>query len=115
VHALSWLPNDDGFLSGGMDRKVIIWVRSFPGFIGISEVQLAIQNKDGTIRDSLSLSLRIADLAVTPDLSRVVVVGLESVKEEVMANRAGEQQQQIPPRIEHKMVVYDLQDKREEL
>jgi len=57
-----------------------------------------------------SLSLRIADLAVTPDLNRVVVVGLELVRDDGTPGRSSDH----PPRLDHKMVVYDLQDKREE-
>lgn len=72
-----------------------------------------LQSKDGTIRDTFALSLRIADLAVTPDLSRVVVVGLEIVREERHSGRGD--QSQPTHAVYHKMVVYDLQDKREEL
>ena len=29
VTRVLWLPNGTGFLSGGMDRKIILWVNSF--------------------------------------------------------------------------------------
>ena len=30
VTALAWLPNGSGFISGGLDRKIMLWVRHFP-------------------------------------------------------------------------------------
>ena len=27
VTALAWLPDGSGFISGGLDRKIILWVR----------------------------------------------------------------------------------------
>ena len=29
VTALAWLPDGTGFISGGLDRKIILWVRVF--------------------------------------------------------------------------------------
>jgi WD repeat-containing protein 26 len=29
VTALAWLPDGSGFISGGLDRKIILWVRTF--------------------------------------------------------------------------------------
>ncbi|KAJ3773588.1 WD40 repeat-like protein [Lentinula raphanica] len=59
VTALSWLPDGSGFLSGALDRKIIQW--------------------DAEGRKKLSWDLediRVMDLAVTPDLSRVVAIGV---------------------------------------
>ncbi|KAJ4487725.1 WD40-repeat-containing domain protein [Lentinula aciculospora] len=58
VTAFSWLPDGSGFLSGALDRKIIQW--------------------DAEGRKMLSWGLtdiRVTDLAVTPDLSRVVAIG----------------------------------------
>ncbi|KAJ3989155.1 WD40 repeat-like protein [Lentinula detonsa] len=59
VTALSWLPDGSGFISGALDRKIIQW--------------------DAEGRKKLSWGLtdiRVTDLAVTPDLSRVVTIGM---------------------------------------
>ncbi|THH10834.1 hypothetical protein EW145_g1054 [Phellinidium pouzarii] len=62
VSALEWLPDGLGFLSGGMDRKIIIW------------------DAEGAREDVwVKTGVRVTDLAVAPDLSRVVVVGLENL------------------------------------
>jgi WD40 repeat protein len=59
VTALSWLPDNTGFISGAMDRKIIIW------------------DSDGNQRDSWGVTaIRVADVAVAPDQSRVVAIGM---------------------------------------
>ncbi|KAI0312503.1 WD40 repeat-like protein [Amylostereum chailletii] len=58
VSALAWLPDGSGFVSGSQDRKIIIW------------------GTDGKQRHAWSpTSIRITDLAVTPDFTRLVAVG----------------------------------------
>ncbi|KAJ3712293.1 WD40 repeat-like protein [Lentinula raphanica] len=54
VTALSWLPDGSGFLSGALDRKIIQWEKALMDLEDI----------------------RVMDLAVTPDLSRVVAIGV---------------------------------------
>jgi hypothetical protein len=116
VNAIAWLPNNKGFVSGGMDRKVNIWVRYLPQAGLPTCTHKLRQSPEGELRDTLSISIRVADLAVTPDVCRVVVVGLDTVRDETMSDRPGEHsQRQVAHRIVHKMVVYDLQDKREEM
>ncbi|KAF9052998.1 WD40 repeat-like protein [Panaeolus papilionaceus] len=98
VTAISWLPDGSGFISGGLDRKIIIW------------------NTDGQVRDSWgTTTIRLTDLAVTPDYTHIVAVGMES---------------DIPPRAQngdassvatngtppnpsrtHKIIVYDVSTK----
>jgi len=61
ITALSWLPDGSGFISGALDRKIIQW------------------DTEGRKKLSWGLSdLRITDLAVTPDLSRVVTIGMQA-------------------------------------
>ncbi|KAL5511801.1 hypothetical protein ACEPAH_5019 [Sanghuangporus vaninii] len=59
VSALEWLPDGSGFLSAGLDRKIILW------------------DADGSNEDLWVKSVRVTDLAIAPDLSKMVVVGLE--------------------------------------
>ncbi|KAF9469272.1 WD40 repeat-like protein, partial [Collybia nuda] len=59
VTALVWLPDGTGFISGGLDCKIIHW------------------DMDGKILDSWgATAIRVTDLAVTPDLARLVTVGM---------------------------------------
>ncbi|KAH8117166.1 WD40 repeat-like protein [Phellopilus nigrolimitatus] len=60
VSALEWLSDGSGFLSGGLDRKIIFW------------------DAEGAHEDIwIKTGVRVTDLAVAPDLSRMVVIGLE--------------------------------------
>ncbi|KAL0946759.1 hypothetical protein HGRIS_012935 [Hohenbuehelia grisea] len=62
VTALAWLPDDSGFISGGLDRRIIQW------------------DREGRHRDIWSATaIRVTDLAVTPDFSRLVSVGMDYV------------------------------------
>ncbi|KAI0332631.1 WD40 repeat-like protein [Cubamyces sp. BRFM 1775] len=59
VTALAWLPDGSGFISGGLDRKIILW------------------DADGKMRDSWGRTpIRVTDLMVTPDFTRLVAVGM---------------------------------------
>ncbi|EIW84917.1 WD40 repeat-like protein [Coniophora puteana RWD-64-598 SS2] len=59
VTALSWLPDGSGFISGSLDRKIVTW------------------DSDGKKRDSWPISpMRITDMAISPDFSRLVTVGM---------------------------------------
>ncbi|KAI3616667.1 wd domain-containing protein [Moniliophthora roreri] len=59
VTALSWLPDGSGFLSAALDRKIIQW------------------GTDGSKHSSWGpTAIRITDLTVTPDLTRVVTIGM---------------------------------------
>jgi WD repeat-containing protein 26 len=59
VTALAWLPDNSGFISGGMDRKIILW------------------DTHGNQRDSWgTTTIRVTDLSVTPDMRRVVALGM---------------------------------------
>lgn len=59
VTALAWLPDGSGFISGGLDRKVVHW------------------DADGKLKESWGVTaIRVTDLAVTPDLTRLVTIGM---------------------------------------
>ncbi|KAJ3559320.1 hypothetical protein NP233_g11293 [Leucocoprinus birnbaumii] len=60
VTALAWLPDGSGFISGALDGRVIHW------------------NADGKVHDSWGLTpIRVTDLAITPDFTRLVTVGMD--------------------------------------
>ncbi|KAF8637401.1 hypothetical protein AX17_002896 [Amanita inopinata Kibby_2008] len=59
VTALAWLPDGSGFISGGLDRKIIQW------------------DADGKLKESWGVtSIRVTDLVITPDFSRLVAIGM---------------------------------------
>ncbi|KAJ7582958.1 WD40 repeat-like protein [Mycena floridula] len=62
VTALAWLPDGSGFISAALDRKILVW------------------DPDGKQMGTWGLTaIRITDLAVTPDLTRLVTVGMDYV------------------------------------
>jgi hypothetical protein len=87
----------------------------------------AVQGSDGKQRDSWGITaIRITDLAVTPDFTRLVAVG-ESAKDPVLPTPRGDSvtasttnrngNNNSPPNVprEHLMIVYDLTTKQPEL
>ncbi|KZP21210.1 WD40 repeat-like protein [Athelia psychrophila] len=59
VTVISWIPDGSSFVSGGLDKKIILW-----------DANGSFQHSWGTT------AMRITDLTVTPDLARVVAVGI---------------------------------------
>jgi WD40 repeat protein len=125
VSALAWVPDGSGFISGSQDRKINLWARHLLSCSCLSSelfAHLAVQGSDGKQRDSWGITaIRIADLAVTPDFTRLVAVG-ESVKDPILptprgysvtTNRNGDNNGPRTP--EHLMIVYDLTTKQPEL
>ena len=78
----------------------------------------AVQGSDGKQRDSWGITaIRITDLAVTPDFTRLAVVG-ESAKDLILPTPRGDSvttSTNDPRTPEHLMVVYDLTTKQPEL
>ncbi|KZS88363.1 WD40 repeat-like protein [Sistotremastrum niveocremeum HHB9708] len=108
VMSLAWLPDKSGFVSGGMDRKIIIW------------------NTDGSKRESYGpTSIRIADLAITPDQSRIVAVGLIRTPTPSPASTSnpslpeGGASAAIMPgsasQVDHRILLFDMHTKQEEV
>ncbi|KAI0273432.1 WD40 repeat-like protein [Gloeopeniophorella convolvens] len=109
VSALAWVPDGSGFISGSQDRKINLW------------------GSDGKQRDSWGITpIRITDLAVTPDFTRLVAVG-GSAKDSTLPTPRGDSAptasrnggnnptpgaSRAP---EHLMIVYDLATKQPEL
>ncbi|KAF7970217.1 hypothetical protein HWV62_24744 [Athelia sp. TMB] len=59
VTALAWVPDGSGFVSGGLDKRIVLW------------------GADGAFRHAWpAAAMRITDLTVTADLTRVVAVGI---------------------------------------
>lgn len=62
VTSLAWLPDGSGFLSAALDRRIIHW------------------DADGKERDSWgATAIRITSLAITPDFTRLVTVGMDYI------------------------------------
>jgi hypothetical protein len=89
----------------------------------------AVQGSDGKQRDSWGITaIRITDLAVTPDFTRLVAIG-ESAKDPILPTPRGDSvtasttnrngNNNNPPNgprtPEHLMIVYDLTTKQPEL
>ncbi|PPQ68153.1 hypothetical protein CVT25_014079 [Psilocybe cyanescens] len=113
VTAISWLPDGTGFISGGLDRKIVIW------------------DADGKVRDAWGpTAIRLTDLAVTPDFTHLVAVGMEHTQNFPSASEPsqsrGAQTGDVPPgpggnggqggvsRTMHRMMVFDLATKQTE-
>ncbi|KZT71398.1 WD40 repeat-like protein [Daedalea quercina L-15889] len=102
VTALAWLPDGSGFISGGLDRKIILW------------------DADGKQRDSWGQSpIRVTDLTVTPDFTRLVAVGMYDVPANVPGPTATPQENGNQPgatrNAENRVIVYDLLTKQPQL
>ncbi|KZT09725.1 WD40 repeat-like protein [Laetiporus sulphureus 93-53] len=98
VTALAWLPDGSGFFSGGLDRKIILW------------------DPDGKQRDTWGQSpIRVTDLTVAPDFTRLVAVGMYGVptppSETGLPPPEGGNSPPVP-RLETRIVVYDLTTKQ---
>ncbi|KAH9833011.1 WD40 repeat-like protein [Rhodofomes roseus] len=101
VTALAWLPDGSGFISGGLDRKIILW------------------DADGKQRDSWGQSpIRVTDLTVTPDFTRLVAVGMYDVPASgpgVTATPENGNQSGAGRSAENRVIVYDLLTKQPQL
>ncbi|KAJ7444832.1 WD40-repeat-containing domain protein [Mycena latifolia] len=103
VTALSWLPDNSGFLSAGMDFKIIIW------------------NTDGQRRDMWgTLPVRIAHMVVSPDCARLVAIGMRAPSpvdpraDSDVAPSGTNSSASPPPKDEHRLLVYDFASRRNE-
>ncbi|KAF7352360.1 WD-domain-containing protein [Mycena venus] len=95
VTALAWLPDDSGFLSAGMDFKIVLW------------------NTGGQRREIWGvLPVRIADVAITPDLTQLAVIGMHAPS--TVDPRAESDPAQSPPPSQHRFLVFDIATKRNE-
>ncbi|KAG6880248.1 hypothetical protein C0992_001816 [Termitomyces sp. T32_za158] len=107
VTALAWLPDGTGFISGGLDRNIIHW------------------DVEGNIHDKwVESSIRITDLAVSPDFSRLVSVGMQHLPigninegitgREVQSGDAAAAGAAAARASENRMIIYDLTTKQVE-
>ncbi|KAF8136439.1 WD40 repeat-like protein [Boletus edulis] len=117
VSALVWLPDGSGFMSASLDRKIF----SIPWDMA------------GKLRDDWSgVPIRVTDMAVTPDMTRLVTVGMDYIAiPPTMADASrGVSREPTPPPptsngndaavigsrpSENRMIVYDLKSKAIEL
>lgn len=129
VSALVWLPDDSGFMSASLDRKVVAWVK----FYSISrpiEKLIFSQDASGKQADEWpGIPVRVTDMAVSPDMTRLVVIGMgyqstASSSSDRLSTR-GTSQESPPnavgtgngaqPSSEHCIVIYDFKAKALEL
>ncbi|KAJ6463825.1 WD40 repeat-like protein [Mycena vitilis] len=101
VTALAWLPDDSGFLSAGMDFKIVQW------------------SKDGQRRELWSmLPVRVTHMVLTPDFTRLVAMGMRAPSPvEPRADNdstSGTTTSNPPPKDEHRFLVFDLATKQVE-
>ncbi|KAG6830752.1 hypothetical protein H0H92_014833 [Tricholoma furcatifolium] len=109
VTALVWLPDGSGFISGGLDRNIIHW------------------DADGNICDKWGeTGIRITDLSITPDFSRLVSIGLQHLpfgtfgegipgRGETQNGDAAAAGAAASRASENRMIIYDLTTKQVEL
>ncbi|EJD05675.1 WD40 repeat-like protein [Fomitiporia mediterranea MF3/22] len=108
VSALEWLPDGSGFLSAGLDRKIILW------------------NADGERKEEWTkTTVRVTDLAIAPDLSRLVIVGLECLplpnakastpQQDSQTPSSGPQQPLISSTRENRLIIYDYASRTQEV
>jgi WD40 repeat protein len=135
VSSLSWLPDGSGFISGGLDRKIIIWVCTSDVLRALSVIylpQFKCQDADGKFKDSWGSAMRVTDLTVTPDLTRVVAIGIHYHPPSLPAGESSPgsrttdastissggvsgSQMSTSRKSENRMIVYDLATKQTEL
>ncbi|KIJ69067.1 hypothetical protein HYDPIDRAFT_172550 [Hydnomerulius pinastri MD-312] len=116
VSALVWLPDGSGFMAASLDRKITSW------------------DKNGKMRDDWGgVPIRVTDMAVTPDMKRLVAIGMGYIAPQPfpadgLASR-GASREPSPPVTsngngaamnggrpsDHRMMVYDLKTKAVEL
>ncbi|KAI6150688.1 WD40 repeat-like protein [Pisolithus tinctorius] len=60
VSVLMWLPDGSGFMSASLDRKVVTWEAS-----------------GKQVDEWPGVPIRVTDMAVTPDMKRLVVIGMD--------------------------------------
>ncbi|RDX46846.1 WD40 repeat-like protein [Lentinus brumalis] len=109
VTALAWLPDGSGFISGGLDRKICLW------------------DADGKLRDQWGRTpIRVTDLMVTPDFTRLVAVGMydapslpglnpqESGTAQASGASAGAAASANKSSSETRIIIYDLATKQPE-
>ncbi|KAG2077940.1 WD40 repeat-like protein [Suillus decipiens] len=108
VSALVWLPDGSGFMSGSLDRKIILW------------------DMEGEPRESWNdIAIRVTDAAVTPDVKRLVAVGMgynpppalaranvRDASPPIVSNGNGNA---VPRSPENRMIIYDLKTGQVEL
>ncbi|KAF9484688.1 WD40 repeat-like protein [Pholiota conissans] len=110
VTAIAWLPDGTGFITGALDRRIVVW------------------DAEGSIRNSWDpTAIRLTDLAVTPDQARLVAIGIESPAPvpapsdaphsrsaqtgDVLSN-AGGNGSPSSGRTPHRMMIFDLATKQ---
>ena len=117
MSALAWLPDGSGFISGSLDKKIIHWVCFVSQPYDVALNLMPSQDADGKQRDSWGLSpIRVTDLTVTPDFTRLVAVGMYDAPATVPGPTAAApengSQTGAGRSSETRVIVYDLATKQ---
>ncbi|KAG1891359.1 WD40-repeat-containing domain protein [Suillus subluteus] len=108
VSTLVWLPDGSRFMSGGLDRKIILW------------------DMEGELRESWNdIVIRVTDAAVAPDVRRLVCcwdgiqsspsVGSCQRPRRIITQSNGNDNAVVPCSPESRMIIYDLKTGQVEL
>jgi WD repeat-containing protein 26 len=74
VNGLCWMADGSGFVTGGMDRRIMEWVSGEPLILYKADPET--QNTRGEMKFMWPpLDIRILELAITPDGSKLVAIG----------------------------------------
>jgi WD repeat-containing protein 26 len=134
VNGLCWLADGTGFITGGMDRKVIQWV-IIQSTTYVRLFHTIVQDVQGEMLLIWpTLDIRMLELAITPDGGRLVAIGLLAHPVPTTTDHKPSAMTQatilqassgIPPssisgstsgnstNMERRIVVYDLETKQE--
>ena len=120
MSSLLWLPDGSGVISSGLDRKIIHWVSLSGCLLRIHLFNRpSAQNADGSVKEDWGLSpIRITHMALTPDGTRLVAVGIEYAAPEVP--RAGQSVKMVGmnplatlgSKGGNRMIVFDIASKQ---
>ena len=127
VMAIRWLPDDSGFMSAGLDQRILIWVGIHLFICKVTKLTNRVQDAEGNQRDSWGMAtIRVTDLDVSPNMTKVVAVGIihlpptphppsstgaspaPGARGDSTSQSPQAQPQAYPPKPENRMIVYDM-------
>ena len=131
VMAIRWLPDNSGFMSAGLDQRILIWVGIHLFICKVTKLTNRVQDAEGNQRDSWGMAtIRVTDLDVSPNMTKVVAVGIipppptphppsstggspaPGARGDSTAQSPQARSQDYPPKLENRMIVYDMVTKQ---
>lgn len=132
VSSLAWLQDGSGFFSAGLDRKIIHWVsrscfhiecRVWDTAPSSLRTNPPTQNSNGSLKEEWPQApIRITDMTLTPDGTRLVAVGMDAPASDGTPSRGIESQDGTSgpanpllslgsPKGANRLVVFDISSK----